>query len=344
MNVLVAGGAGMIGSHLCDALVQQGDVVWCVDNLATGRRGHVDHLQAHPRFHFVRWDIAARDGPPPEIRQELGALDRLYHLASPASPEDFVPLNLEILSVNAFGTWHLLELTQDCGARFLYASTSEVYGDPLVHPQPEDYWGNVDPIGLRSCYDEGKRFGEALTMAYWRRHGLDARIVRIFNTYGPRMRINDGRVVPAFVTAALRGEPLPLHGTGEQTRSFCYVTDLVAGIVAAMEAAPEVGNGEVFNLGNPDEWKIADFARVVVEVVAEETGFHAPIAHTPLDEAGPVRRGDPARRCPDISKARRRLGWEPKVSVRQGLPETVRWFRTTLTAAEAEPTVSVPTQ
>jgi dTDP-glucose 4,6-dehydratase len=313
-TAVVLGGAGFVGSHLCDALLAEGYAVICVDNLLTGKRENIAHLEGHPAFQFLEHDVSQPFAIPQPFHY-------LFHLASPASPVDFETLAFEIMEVNGPGTRNALEVARRAGARFLLASTSEVYGEPLVHPQREDYWGNVNPIGVRSCYDESKRFAEALTMAYLRYKGVDARIVRIFNTYGPRMRLDDGRVVPNFVGQALRGEPLTVYGDGHQTRSFCYVSDLVAGIMRVM-FSPQA-RGEVFNLGNPDERTILEFARLVVEL----TGSSSPIEFRPLRH-----KDDPSRRCPDITKARTMLGWEPVVSLREGLARTIAWFRRQLAA------------
>lgn len=319
MRVLVVGGAGMIGSHLCEALLADDHEVWCLDNLLTGFRASVAALMARPGFTFVNADVSEA------LPATLPRIDWILHLASPASPLDFRRLSLEIMAVNARGTEHLLALARQHGSRFLFASTSEVYGDPQEHPQRETYWGHVNPIGLRGCYDESKRYGEALTMAYGRRYDLDVRIVRIFNTYGPRTRHYDGRVVPSFICNAIAGEPLVVIGTGEQTRSFCYVSDLAAGILGVIAAPESAARGEVFNLGNPDEWTIREFAALVVEVAESRS----PITRRSVREADPVRRDDPGRRCPDITKARTVLGWEPTVLLRDGLAETIAWYRAT---------------
>jgi nucleoside-diphosphate-sugar epimerase len=260
----------------------------------------------NPGFELLRHDVVQ----PLERRADL-----VFHLASPASVPDYLTHPLETLMVNSVGTMNMLELAQRHGARFLYSSTSEIYGDPQIHPQPETYWGNVNSVGLRACYDEGKRFGEALTLEYWRSRNVDARLVRIFNTYGPHSRADDGRIVPNFITQALRREPMTIYGDGTQTRSFCYVSDLVDGILAAMFSPNTVG--EVFNLGNPDEYTVNDFARIIAEQIGSDAGF----VYRPL----PV--DDPTRRCPDITKARTMLGWQPKVDLREGVDRTVAWFR-----------------
>jgi dTDP-glucose 4,6-dehydratase len=310
-RVVVAGGAGFIGSGLCEALVARGDDVTAVDNLSTGRRENLADLDGHERFRLVEHDVCLPvpvDGP----------LDVVYDLASPASPDDFTRIPLEILAVGSAGTGHLLDLARARGAQFVLASTSEVYGDPLVHPQVETYWGNVDPVGPRSCYDEAKRFSEALTVAYGRVHGLDVRIARIFNTYGPRLRLDDGRVVTNLIVQALTGQPLTLYGDGTQTRSFCYVDDEVSGLLAVADHPGPVP-GPV-NIGNPHEITVADLAAAILAV----TGSSSPVVRVPLP-AG--RAGDPARRRPDVTLARELLGWEPKISLRQGLVLTVEALR-----------------
>ena len=306
MRILVAGGAGFIGSHLCDYLIAQGHSVTAVDNCITGRPKNVAHLAANNRFSLLERDVT-------EAFAWQG--DAVFHLASPASPEGYLRHPFETLRVNSVGTDVLLALARENGAKFLFASTSEVYGDPQVHPQTETYWGNVNPVGPRACYDEGKRFGEALTMEYVRQHNVDARIIRIFNTYGPRNDPGDGRVVPNFVAQALSGQPITIYGDGMQTRSFCYVTDLVRGMAAAMYTAQT--QGEVINLGNPDERTIREFADIIVRL----TGTDVPIVHKPLPA------DDPKRRRPDISKAQDRLGWTPAISLEEGLAETIAYFR-----------------
>ncbi len=306
MRAVVTGGAGFLGSHLCDLLIERGWDVVCFDNLVTGSEENVTHLSGHARFRMVLHDVTR----PMAVD---GSVDAVFHLASPASPVDYLRLPIETLEVGSLGTRNTLELAQAKGARYLLASTSECYGDPEVSPQPESYWGHVNPIGPRSVYDEAKRFSEALTMAYHRARAVDTRIVRIFNTYGPRMRLNDGRVLPNFVYQALRGEPLSVYGDGKQTRSFCYVSDLIDGIYRLWER----GRHEPVNIGNPREMTILEFA----EMVLRYTGSKAGIAFEPL----PV--DDPKRRCPDITRARELLGWEPKVSLEEGLPPTVEFFR-----------------
>ncbi len=306
LRVLVAGGAGFIGSHLCDYLVAEGNEVVAVDNYITGRAQNVAHLAGHERFTLREHDVT---------QPFAWRGDAVFHLASPASPEGYLRHPFETLWVNAAGTDVLLDLARESNAKFLFASTSEVYGDPLVHPQTEAYWGNVNPVGVRACYDEGKRFGEALTMEYVRQYDVDARIIRIFNTYGPRNDPGDGRVVPNFIAQALSGQPITIYGDGSQTRSFCYVRDLVRGMAAAMFTPGT--QGEVLNLGNPDERSIRDFAATIMRL----TGAEAPIVHRPLPA------DDPKRRRPDITKAQERLGWRPTVSLEEGLGETIAYFR-----------------
>jgi nucleoside-diphosphate-sugar epimerase len=305
-RVVVSGGAGFIGSHLCRALLARGDSVVCVDNLLTGAAENVAGLEGGGDFEFLRHDVTT----PLDIS---GAVDAVMHFASPASPADFERIPIEILDVGSLGTRNMLDLALKNGARFMVASTSEVYGDPLVHPQPETYWGNVNSIGPRSVYDEAKRFAEAITMAYHRLHGLDVRILRIFNTYGPRMRPDDGRAVSNFLVQAIRGEPLTVYGDGSQTRSFCYVDDEVRGILALLDS-DYVGP---VNVGNPNEFTILELAHRVLEV----TGAQVEIVHRPL----PV--DDPKQRKADITLARRLLGWEPAVQLAEGLEHTAAWFR-----------------
>ena len=311
MKALVAGGGGFVGSHLCDALLAAGFDVLCVDNLSTGRARNVAHLQGQPHFTFLQHDICQ----PLEARA-----DWVFQLASPASPPRYLERPIETMMVNAVGTQNLLEIARRSRGRFLVASTSEVYGDPEVHPQVESYRGSVSCTGPRSCYDEGKRFAEALTMAYHRAHGLDVRIIRIFNTYGPRLDPGDGRVISNFLAEVLRGQPLTIFGSGEQTRSFCYVSDLVAGIMAVMQYA--AGSGEVFNLGNPLERTMLELVRIIQDVLH----VTLPTTYHPLPE------DDPRRRQPDITKARSVLGWEPKVALEDGLRRTADWFREELAA------------
>ena len=314
MRVLLAGGAGFIGSHLADALLGRGDEVVAIDNFCTGRPSNVAHLEHHPKFTLIEHDITK---PFPQNPAFADRFDSVMDLASPASPNDFATMPLEILAVGSTGTRALLDIAVSHRARFFLASTSEVYGDPLVHPQPESYWGNVSPIGPRSCYDEAKRFSEALTMAYHRVHQLDVRMVRIFNTYGERMRPGDGRVVNTFVEQALRGDPITLHGDGLQSRSFCYVSDEVRGIVALLDS----DLAEPVNIGNPNEFTMEKLAELVLSI----TGSTSEIVRVPLPTE---REGDPKQRCPDISLARDALGWSPTVSLSEGLTRMVHYFRT----------------
>jgi len=310
VRALVAGGAGFIGSHLCARLLADGNEVISVDNLVTGDRRNLAGVGANPRFRAVEHDLI-------ESLPSLPKLDAVFQLASPASPPGYMRKPVETALVNSLGTKNLLDLAKANGARFLMASTSEAYGDPLVHPQPETYWGNVDPIGLRACYDEGKRFGEMLTSVYWRTHGVDARIIRIFNCYGPHSDPEDGRIVPTFIRQALLGEDLPVHGSGDQTRSLCYVSDLVEGMLRVMFHAGTTG--EVFNLGNPDERSVQELAQVINRLC----GGRSKIVHVDV----PERVGDPQRRCPDITKAKSTLHWEPRVGLEDGLGQTIAWFR-----------------
>jgi len=306
MRVVVTGGAGFLGSHLCDAIMARGDSAVCVDNLATGRMDNVAHLMGQPGFTFAEADVSSALDVP-------GPVDAVAHLASPASPPDYLRLPLETLAAGSHGTENALRLAHRHGARFVLASTSEVYGDPAVHPQTEDYWGNVNPVGPRSVYDEAKRFAEALTRAYRETLGVNAGIIRIFNTYGPRMSARDGRIVTNFITQALNGDPLTIYGDGSQTRSFCYVDDLIRGIVGMIDCAE---SGPV-NLGNPEEFTVTDFARLVLRV----TGSDSPVEHLPLPA------DDPTRRCPAIARASQVLGWQPQIEVEDGIRRTVEWFR-----------------
>lgn len=305
MRVLVAGGAGFIGSHVCEELLRRGHQVICLDNLSTGSRRNVAGFEDHPEFRFVRGDAE---------RCEDINVDAILHLASPASPVDYDRLPLETMAANSQGTWRLCDVARSTGARLTFVSTSEVYGDPLVHPQAETYWGNVDPIGPRACYDESKRFGEALVMSMRRAHGLRANIVRLFNTYGPRMRRDDGRAIPELVSAALDGRSLPVYGDGQQTRSFCYVDDLVHGLLAV--ALDDAIDGEVFNIGNPTETTIGALAERIRDLV--DPGLE--IVYVT------ARPGDPARRRPDISRMRERYGWQPAVDLDTGLRATIAAF------------------
>lgn len=307
-KALVTGAAGFLGSHLVDRLLAAGCQVVGVDNLSTGNPRNLLPARVNPRFRFLEADLT--EWSPPGVD-----FDFIFHLASPASPVDYRRLSIETMLVNALGTKKLLDLTCETGAVFLLASTSEVYGDPLVHPQPESYWGNVNPIGPRACYDESKRFAEALTMEYHRRYGCDVRIARIFNTYGPRMRLDDGRVVPNFISQALKGEPLTIYGDGQQTRSFLYVDDQIEGLLRLSAASK--AKGEVVNLGNPEEKSIIEFAQLVARLVGVECRIE--YKELPLD--------DPTRRCPDISKAQKLLGWQPKTPLEEGLRATIAFFK-----------------
>jgi len=306
MRVLITGAAGFLGSHLCDRFIADGHEVIAMDSFITGTPDNLAHLMGHPRFRFIRHDVT-------EFIYVEGPLDGVLHFASPASPVDYLELPIQTLKVGSLGTHKTLGLAKAKNARYLLASTSEVYGDPEVHPQPESYWGNVNPIGPRGVYDEAKRFAEALVMAYHRYHGLETRIVRIFNTYGPRMRPNDGRVVSNFIVQALRGEPITVYGDGTQTRSFCYVDDLVEGIYRLFHS-DEV---EPVNIGNPDEYTILELANRIVAL----TGSSSPIEFRPLPT------DDPKVRRPDITRARTVLGWEPRVSLEEGLERTIAYFK-----------------
>jgi len=305
-RVLITGGAGFLGSHLCDRFIDDGHEVICIDNLITGTCDNIAHLFGNPKFKFIRHDVT-------EYLYVAGPLHYILHFASPASPIDYLELPIQTLKVGAMGTHKVLGLAKDKGARFLLASTSEVYGDPLIHPQPESYWGNVNPIGPRGVYDEAKRFAEALVMAYHRVHKMDTRIARIFNTYGPRMRPYDGRVVSNFITQALKGEPMTVYGDGSQTRSFCYVDDLIEAITRLLFSKET----EPVNLGNPNEMSVLELATLVRELVKGTCGI----------EVQPLPVDDPKVRQPDISRARTILGWEPKVALREGLARTIEYFR-----------------
>jgi dTDP-glucose 4,6-dehydratase len=334
VRVLITGGAGFLGSHLCDRLIGMGHEVVCVDNLITGSMDNLAHLVGHERFRFIQYNVC-------DYLFVEGALDAVMHFASPASPQDYLEFPIATLKVGALGTHKALGLAKAKNARFLLASTSEVYGDPLVSPQPESYWGNVNPISPRGVYDEAKRFAEAMTMAYHRYHGVDTRIVRIFNTYGPRMRPHDGRVVSNFIVQALTGKPLTIFGTGAQTRSFCYVDDLVEGITRLLmvpsdrtreqrtdrqsflykgESAGETMH-EPINIGNPHELTVLEIAKKVQAMVGKPTQL----------ELKPLPADDPKVRCPDIRRAQTLLGWEPKVSLDEGLTRTIEYFRKSLT-------------
>jgi dTDP-glucose 4,6-dehydratase len=304
-RALVTGGAGFLGSHLCDALLAEGYSVIVVDNLLTGRASNLHHLRNDSRFEFRQLDI--------NLPFDCGKVDYVFHFACPASPVDYMEHGIATLKVGSLGTMHALELARKYGARYLTSSTSECYGDPVEHPQKETYWGNVNPIGPRSVYDEAKRFSEALTMAYHRYHQVDTRIVRIFNTYGPRMQLNDGRVVPNFMKQALRGEDLTVYGDGSQTRSFCYVSDEVDGFIRLSKSTEHLP----VNIGNPTEFTILECAKRVLAV----TGSKSAIRHQPLPQ------DDPKQRCPDITKARTLLGWEPKIDLETGLRMSLEYFR-----------------
>lgn len=313
MKVLVTGGAGFIGSHLCEEFLKRGHEVICVDNLITGSNDNILHLKNNPNFKFLNHDVSE------ELPGDL-KVDQIYHLASPASPnklssKSYLSHPFETMRVNTDGTWNLANLATKLNAKFLFASTSEVYGDPKEHPQKEEYNGNVDPTGPRAVYDEAKRFGETITSALIREKNLDGRIMRIFNTYGERMALDDGRVVIQFVTQALEGKPLTVYGDGTQTRSFIYISDLIDGIIAAMENPN--AKGDVFNLGNPNEISVLDLANKVKQI----TGSSSPIEFKDLPE------DDPKRRSPDISKAREKLGWEPKVNLEEGLSLLIKYLR-----------------
>jgi dTDP-glucose 4,6-dehydratase len=314
-RALVTGGAGFIGSHLCERLLLEGYRVICIDNLRTGNLENVVHLQQDADFEYVYHDVTTHIDCP-------GRLDEVYHFASPASPADFERIPIPILKVGALGTYNALGLAKDRGARLMLASTSEVYGDPLVHPQPEGYWGNVNPIGIRGVYDEAKRYAESITMAYRRHHGVDTRIVRIFNTYGPRMRSDDGRMIPNFIQQALSGRPLTVYGDGYQTRSVQYVDDLVEGVVRLMRSS----EGHPVNVGNPVEHTVKEIAGLILEL----SNSHSELVYEPLSQ------DDPKQRCPDITRAREVLGWEPRVAAAEGLSHTIGWFAERRARGEAE--------
>jgi nucleoside-diphosphate-sugar epimerase len=306
MRALVSGGAGFIGSWLCEKLLDRGDEVICADNFVTGNRNNIAHLEKRKGFTLAEADVAK----PLSIS---GRVDFIFHLASPASPKDFGTKDMEIMTANSVGTLNLLELAREKKAGFLLASTSEIYGDPEEHPQKESYWGKVNPIGPRSCYDESKRFAETLATAYRKRHGIDVKIARIFNTYGPRMRPDDGRIIPNFITQALSNRPLTVYGNGRQTRSLCYVTDLVEGIMLAAQKA----DGMPVNIGNPHEISVEEIANIIIELSKSKSSI----------EYHPLPQDDPARRCPDIARARNVLGWVPKTELEDGLLATIEYFR-----------------
>jgi dTDP-glucose 4,6-dehydratase len=315
MNILVTGAAGFLGSHLTDRLLRDGHSVIGIDNLCTGDRANLAHLASEPRFRFFEWDISRAFGP----EFDPGRLDYVFNFASPASPPEYMRLAIETLSVGSAGTQNMLEIAARHNAGFLHASTSECYGDPLEHPQSEDYWGNVNPIGPRSVYDEAKRYAEALVMAYHRSRGVSTHLVRIFNTYGPRLHPSDGRVVSNFMMQALRGEPLTIYGDGNQTRSFCFVDDLIEGIVRLARSGVHLP----VNIGNPNEFTILDCARAILEV----TGSKSELRFEPLPE------DDPIRRRPDIGRARKLLGWEPQVQLKEGLTRSLDFFRSKIAEA-----------
>lgn len=304
-RVVVTGGAGFLGSHLCDSLLARGDAVVCIDNLITGSISNVEHLFTRRNFQFVEHDVSQYIWVPGEV-------DAVLHFASPASPIDYLEMPIQTLKVGSLGTHNALGLAKAKGAKFFIASTSEVYGAPQVHPQHESYWGNVNPIGPRGVYDEAKRFSEAMTMAYHRYHSLDTRIVRIFNTYGPRMRPGDGRVVSNFIVQALKGQPLTIYGDGSQTRSFCYVDDEIRGLIALLDS----DENDPVNIGSPDEFTVRRLAEIVVEVVGSSSGIE--YRDLPAD--------DPSQRRPDISRAREVLGWEPRIDLRDGVKLTIEYF------------------
>ena len=303
---VVTGGAGFLGSHLVDLLLERGHRVIAIDNFVTGSVENIEHLAGNPDFKFIQQDVT-------EFIFLHEPVHYVWHFASPASPVDYLELPIQTLKVGSLGTHKALGLARNKGARFLLASTSEIYGDPLVHPQTEDYWGNVNTIGPRGCYDESKRFAEAMVMAYHREHGIKTRIVRIFNTYGPRMRLKDGRVVPAFISQALQNRPITVFGTGQQTRSFCYCSDLIEGIFRLMMSS----HSEPVNIGNPREMTMVEFAREIIRI----TGSRSKIVHKPLPQ------DDPKQRRPNITRAREWLKWEPRVSLSEGLEKTINYFK-----------------
>ena len=315
-RALVTGGAGFLGSHLCERLLAEGYRVVCMDNLRTGSLENVAHLEGEAHFEYIDHDVTSHINV-------AGELDEIYHFASPASPKDFSRIPIPILKAGALGTYNSLGLALAKGARLMLASSSEVYGDPLVHPQREDYWGNVNPVGVRGVYDEAKRYAEAITMAYHRHHKVDTRIVRIFNTYGPRMRVDDGRMVPNFIQQALLGRPLTVYGDGSQSRSVQYVDDLIEGVLRLMRSAED----RPVNIGNPVEYSVRQVAEMILEISGSQSG----IVHEPLPE------DDPKQRRPDITRARETLGWEPRVPAEEGLKLTFEWFAQRLSPSEAAP-------
>ncbi|MFA5779064.1 MAG: UDP-glucuronic acid decarboxylase family protein [Elusimicrobiota bacterium] len=306
MKILITGGAGFIGSHLCDRFICDGHYVVCVDNLLTGSLKNIAHLKKEKKFKFINHDVTKHI-------KIIGSVDAILHFASPASPIDYIKLPIQTLKVGSLGTHNALGLAREKKAKFLIASTSEVYGDPLVHPQKESYWGNVNPIGPRGVYDEAKRFAEAITMAYHRVHKIDTKIIRIFNTFGERMRLNDGRVVPNFISQALKGVPLTIYGSGRQTRSFCYVSDLANGIIKLLKSTVN----EPVNIGNPDEYSILEFAKIILKLTGSKSKII--FEKLPID--------DPQVRQPDISRAKKLLKWYPLISVEEGLERTIKWFQ-----------------
>src|SRR5437867_110984 len=310
MRAVVTGGAGFLGSHLCDRLLERDYEVVCLDNLLTRNTSNIAHLMGHSNFKFIKYNVI-------DYLFVEGPVDAVLHFASPASPIDYLEMPIQTLKVGSLGTHKALGLAKEKKARFLLASTSEVYGDPLVNPQSEAYWGNVNPIGPRGVYDEAKRFAEAMTMAYRRYHSMDTRIVRIFNTYGPRMRPNDGRVVSNFIVQALAGKPLTIYGDGAQTRSFCFVSDLINGIISLLSTPPSEENGKPFNIGNPEERTVRDLASKILVLTGSSSSIET--HELPVD--------DPHVRCPDITRARRILGWSPNVGIDQGLQLTIEYFR-----------------
>ena len=305
MRILLTGGAGFIGSHLCDLLIRNGHSIICMDNLITGKKENIQHLLDNPNFKFIEHDVTKYI----DVKEKI---DYVLHFASPASPVDYLKYPIKTLKVGSLGTHNALGVAKKHGAKFLLASTSEVYGDPLVNPQPETYWGNVNPIGPRGVYDEAKRFAEAITLAYHRSHGIDTKIVRIFNTYGPNMRDHDGRAIPNFIDQALKGEALTVYGNGSQTRSFCYVSDLIDGIYKLMNS----DLNEPVNIGNPNEMTLIDLAKKIIQL----TGSKSKIEYKPL----PI--NDPKVRRPDIAKAKKELNWQPVVALNDGLKTTINWF------------------
>jgi nucleoside-diphosphate-sugar epimerase len=307
LKIVVTGGAGFVGSNLCTRLLHEGHSVLCVDNYITGSAQNIEDIRHHPNFTYIQQDVT---------QPFSFEADAIFHLASPASPVGYMNHPIETIMANTLGTYHMLEQARQQNARFLVSSTSEIYGDPLVHPQTEDYWGNVNPIGPRACYDESKRLGETLTMEFYRQYGVNVRIVRIFNTYGPKSQIDDGRMIPNFITQALKNEPLTIYGDGTKTRSICYISDLVDGLVRAM-FQPNT-TGEVFNLGNPEEHTVLEYAQTIIRLC----NASSPILYEPS------RVDDPERRRPDISKAQRVLGWRLQVSMEEGLRRTIDWFKT----------------